>query len=397
MSFANPTSLRFGMNGTLAGRRYRVAGRVVMGMEDSGETYYWNEFNLVTDEGESAALVYEETERGAEWRMFKLFEPEYPITAADAATKNVGDPLNLDGTDVQVTLVDESRVYHIGGEAPEGVEVGDEAHYFNAEAGNTMQVASWTGDEVEVFRGINLPRSAVESAFGLRTVTSDKIASSFLRSEEPSSSSPSGFIKKIIGAALGLAILFVSYSSCRPMRQRAAVTKTSALASPLVLGSMGKLDGKSYRIRGHAVVEIAQVGQLYDRHEYYISDEDANRALLVYGTKLGAKDWLLFTPLQPLTPLTPQQAAALRVGEPVNLAGFVVPVSEIFQATIRQIEYQDIASPDAKNRDVFYGFATQAGPIQLLARWNDSGITFYRGKALPTKAVTAAFSQKTRN
>ena len=37
------------MTGTLSGTRYRVVGRVVLGMEEGGETYYWNEFNLVDD------------------------------------------------------------------------------------------------------------------------------------------------------------------------------------------------------------------------------------------------------------------------------------------------------------------------------------------------------------
>ncbi|MEI9864534.1 MAG: hypothetical protein WDN00_08275 [Limisphaerales bacterium] len=33
----------------------------------------------------------------------------------------------------------------IEGRAPDGVEVGDVANYFNAEAGDMMQVVSWTG------------------------------------------------------------------------------------------------------------------------------------------------------------------------------------------------------------------------------------------------------------
>ena len=69
------------------------------------------------------------------------------MTAADAATKRVGDRLNLTGEDVRVTLRSTSRVYHIEGQAPEGVEVGDVANYFNAQAGNDMQVVSWTGDD----------------------------------------------------------------------------------------------------------------------------------------------------------------------------------------------------------------------------------------------------------
>lgn len=383
------------MSGTLAGRRYRVLGRVVMGMEEAGETYYWNEFNLVNDEGKSATLVYEETERGGQWRLFTLFEPEFPITAEDAAAKRVGDPLNLDGTDVRVTLVDESRVYHIEGQAPEGVEVGDVAHYFNAEAGDTMQVVSWTGDEVEVYRGLNLPPSAVASAFGIRIRPTAGITSNFLRSGQDNNSTSSGFVMRIVGAILGAAILVAGYSSCRPARQRAGVVKTIAPASPLALGSVGRLDARTYRITGHALVEIAQVGRRYERHEYHLLNEDENRALLVYGTKPGAKDWVLFTPLQPLTPLTPQQAAALRVGESVNLEGFVAPVSELFQTTTRQTEGQNLAN--LKSGDVFYGLASQTGQIPLLVVWNDKSIAFYRGKVLPAKSVTDAFRQQTPN
>src|SRR5512140_1847742 len=113
MSFRNPTKLQLGMEGKLLGKHYRVAGRVVMGMEDEGQTYYWNEFNLLSDEDDSATLVYEETEKGGEWRLFTYFDPQFPITAEDAATRRVGDQLNLDGTDVSVTLVDKSRVYYI--------------------------------------------------------------------------------------------------------------------------------------------------------------------------------------------------------------------------------------------------------------------------------------------
>jgi len=59
--------------------------------------------------------------------------------------------------DARVTLVDESKVYWVEGRPPEGVELGDIANYFNALAGNRMYVVSWTGPEVEVFQGMDLP------------------------------------------------------------------------------------------------------------------------------------------------------------------------------------------------------------------------------------------------
>ena len=156
MSKSNPTPIRVGTYGTFNGVRYLVAGRLVMGMELDGERYFWNEFNLVSDNGDTATLVHEEGEHGTEWKMFVLFELEFPMSASDAAAKRVGDRINLEGTHVRISLVDESRVYHIEGDAPEGVELGDVAKYFNAQFGRDMIVVSWTDDEVEYYRGKDL-------------------------------------------------------------------------------------------------------------------------------------------------------------------------------------------------------------------------------------------------
>lgn len=46
--------------------------------------------------------------------------------------------VDITGKPMRVTCVDESRVLQIEGEAPEGVEVGDIAHYFNAETASDM-------------------------------------------------------------------------------------------------------------------------------------------------------------------------------------------------------------------------------------------------------------------
>ena len=41
MGHANPSPLRVGMTGMFAGKRYEITARVVMGVEEEGETYYW--------------------------------------------------------------------------------------------------------------------------------------------------------------------------------------------------------------------------------------------------------------------------------------------------------------------------------------------------------------------
>ena len=401
MSFANPTPLRLGMSATFNSTRYRVAGRVVMGVDVGGSTYYWNEFNLVSDGRESATLVFEETESGGTWRLFTTFEPEYPMTATDAATRRVGDELNLDGRDVRVTLVEESRVYHIEGQAPEGVEVGDVAHYFNAEAANRMLVVSWTGDEVEYYRGVNLKSGTVASAFNLRLEQfnrpSPSAGGSFFSAGSllNEGQSAPGLPMKIIGVALVIVISLASYASCRSSGRRAAVVKTHAPAAPLTLGGEGKLNEKTWHLVGHAVVEIAQVGRIFDRHEYRLTDEAQNEALLVCGLKPGEREWTLFKPLQPLSPLSPPQAAALRVGAMADVDGYVAPVTELFQSTIRQMDGTGLA--DWKSGAVSYGFSARTNSILLLARWNETGITFFRGEFLSAKEVTAALGPKPAN
>ena len=213
MSYPNPTSLRVGMQGRLLGTDYRVAGRVVLGMQEGRQTYYWQEFNLVSQTGESVTLVYEPTEAGAEWRCFTLFEPEYPLTAQDAATKPTGACLNLDGTDVRVTLIGNSRVFHIEGQAPEGVEIGDVAHYFNAEGRGARIVVSWTGEEVECYRGDDLSEAAVRAAFNL---PSTKLGSGLNVRSGPKTALPSQVWITVVGVFLVGVVGFVAWTLWRP-------------------------------------------------------------------------------------------------------------------------------------------------------------------------------------
>jgi len=392
MSFANPTPLRVGMTGLLGGTRYRVAGRVVVGMEEAGETYYWNEFHLVDEAGDAVTLVYEETEHGGEWKLFTLFEPPAPLSAAAAAAKQVGETLLLEGQRLRVTLVDESRVYHIEGEAPEGVEVGDVARYFNAEAGDKMIVVSWTGEEVEYYRGVTLPRGVVAAAFGL---PADVRQTLLPRAAEGRGGAPASAVLRVVLTVWTLALAFGWYSSCHSLRERVTRVKRSAPPALLTLGSAGVLEGRGVQVVAHRVVEIGQVGRVFDRHEYELAAEDGSRRLLVQGWTAGANDWALFSPLAPVGALTPERAATLRVGERVNLGGYVAPVTELFQTVVRQAEGRQ--PPGSQHGVVFFGFTASAKDALLLARWNQQGIGFYRGRILSGKEAEAAFRPKERN
>src|ERR1017187_10557088 len=377
------------MTGKLSDKQYRVVGRVVLGEEEDGGTYYLNEFNLESDAGEVATLVYEETERGGEWRLFQMFEPGCPMTVADAATKREGDPLDLDGTHMFVRLVSKSRVYHIEGKAPEGVDLGDVAHYVNAVSGNNMIVVSWTGSEVEFFKGLDLSPTTVSSAFNVRLVNFSRLF------RAPGASRQlSGLVVVLVVALVLVIVMVIGYRSFAPSRRPPAIVRTGAPASPLAIGKTGKLGGTRFQVQSHLLVEMAMVGRRFDRHEYVLSDDAGTKALLVRGSKPGAGDWWLFQPLQPLAPLSPQQAAAVRWGQTVDIDGVTAKVSELFQSTIHQVE-----SPEASELnpgDVFFGFTGRTRDPQLLVRWNANYINFFQGQALPGKDVVAAFGQPPR-
>ncbi len=392
MSFENPTRLRLGMSGNLGGKDYRVAGRSVLGETESGETYYWNEFNLETGSGEQATLVHDETNPVSQWRLFTLFDPEYPMTAADAASKRVGDQINLTGDDVRVTFRGASRVYHIEGQAPEGEAVGTVAEYFNAEAGSIMQVVSWTGEEVEYYNGVDLSRSTVATAFGLPPESGGAGGSIFPPFSGADASNSARGRKFAIWAAIALFLLFVIFGrgfSCSSGGEAAPVRKIQAGAPPLAVGATGTLFDKSYRVTAHTLVDIAEVGANWERHEYELSDDYGSRCLLICGDQPDPGDWVFLEPLFPVQVPTAREAAAKKIGDLVKLDGFTGTVTEIFLSTIEQTEGSE---GDGLPRGIVsYGLRGTNDSRTLLARWNDAGIQFFRGRTLPAKKAAAGF------
>lgn len=379
------------MWGTFSGARYRVAGRVVLGCDVDGERYFWNEFHLVDEKGNEATLVHEVGEHGVEWRIFVWFEPDYPLSAAEAASKRVGDRINLEGTDCRITLVDESRVYYVEGEAPEGVELGDTANYFNARLGKDMVVVSWTGDEVEYYRGKDVSGGLVATAFGLRVAEVSDFVDPFRDVGSISSSSEIHGKRIVQGvfAVVLIVMLVVGVTTCRSPRRPAPATKVSAPPAPFAPGNEGVFDGKLWRMRAHAVVEVSRVGARFERHEYHLTDADGNRALLVCGLKPGDDNWGWFTAIEPIEPLTPARAGALQTGETVNIDGSVGPITDLFQAVAQQTNSELL---DVRAGDLQFGFTVQAGTSLVQVRWNAARINFWRGRLRPARELSAAFN-----
>ncbi len=380
----NPPLLKVGQTGHLNGQNFHIAGRIEMAMDDGGVTYGWNEYYLVAPDGNAATLVQEDGEHGVEWRIFRLIEPSRPITAAEAATKKVGETIDLTGERLRISLVDESRVVRIEGQAPEGVEEGDVARYFNAESGNQMVVVSWTGDEVEVFRGIQLPGHAVNRAFGLKPQPIQ------LRPAVSTKPPGSGTTRKVL-VTIVLALLGIGFVNGRRLGCNKTSVSTAApmpIAPKLALGHTGMVHGAAHRVASRTQVEIARVGTRHTRQEYQLADETGASVFLVQGTSRSADEWLWLQPLEVTTesPLRPSQAATNRVGDAVFIGGETLRVTDLFLTRIRGTEGTNPARAGME----WYGLEARGPNLRIVARWDERDLTTYR-VAPASKAELDAF------
>jgi hypothetical protein len=387
MSFRNPTKIRPGMTGTFFNKTYRVIGRAVLGVLEDGRNYYWNEFYLESGGGAAATLVFEETEGGCAWRLFTMCDPQPPMTAVEAAAKREGDPVELDGAHLRVTRVDRSQVYYVEGKAPEGIATGKVASYFNADAGSREIVVSWTNEEVECYSGTTTSAPLVAAAFNLQGFA----AWSFMAGKGRSwLSARFCSLGALLLALVCIPLACIIDSSLS--RPAPGVKVIQAPASPLRVGASGALNDTPYKITGHELVEMAEMGRRWQRHQYDLDGPDHVEAWLVCDAGSNGPVWLLYTWMQPAIPLTPFEAGAKRAGQKVNVDGSDARITELFRATVHSSEGESVAG--GKAGDVFYGFAGQMSSNGfLLVRWNQTNVIYQQGVPVPAKTVLKTFSQ----
>lgn len=390
MSTANPTPVRVGMTGTFAGKPYTIIARVVMGMDEEGETYYWNEFYLSDGSDRIAMLVCEEVYGAQQWRLFTEFTPTTPLTAREAGMKKVGDRVNLDGVSAEVTVVDETCVYHIEGKAPDWVSVGDVAQYFNAEAGGKMWVVSWSGDEVEYYRGLNLHGELVAQALNL-PASSFKAASGI-----GGSGGGGGGVARGLGVGMalfgfGVAAMFmvrgcggtsrsVSYHPVSVAQPPPVVQRAPAPPPPLTVGTNVVLDGRTYQVVTHRVTGFTKVNAQWNTHHYQVADDNGQTNLLAVRLQAAQPTLHLFRQHAATRPPAPELAAAMRVGEKVTLDDFQGTITELLMSH----EVSRTGPPIAgfATNGLTYHYVATGSNGMLLASWNGERITFHRGQAV---------------
>jgi hypothetical protein len=227
---------------------------------------------------------------------------------------------------------------------------------------------SWTGDEVEVFRGIDVPAQDVTRAFGIQAVPVAPV----LRAGETETTSFGGMTKFIVIGIVAV-IGFSMYQSWRKPRMPAGIRKSATLVAPLTTGRTGSVGGKLCTLTGQATVEVCRVGAKYDWMEYALDDG----SLLVGGMNVGANEWFVFESALPDGELTPQLAATLGAGKTIALGGKTFRVEDLFQ-------YRTATASG-------FGLLARVGNDRAIVRWTENGVTAYVGRPIPETEVLAAF------
>jgi hypothetical protein len=389
MSTSNPTPLQVGASGTLEGHACTVTGRLVMSVEVDGETYYWNEYQLRDDTGATAILVYEDEESGPAWKLFLPLELQRPFTAREAATKKLGDVVMFDDVRAKVTLVDQSRVHFIEGEAPEDVTVGDVALYFNADADNRMYVASWTGDEIEFYRGRKLRRDQVTTAFKLPTMESG-VASLDNPSGGTSLSQVSA--KTIVtGGVLLVWVSMMFLQNCSPgTRLVEPPARLAARPLEVAVGRTARIGDREYTVRGHWVEAVSSPAGNFDRHEARLTSGEESWLLLERPERANSA-WLLLAAARLPPGMTPFALAALPVGAVIKVEGLDYRVSGLQMG--RTVSPQGDTSAVVRANADHFAFTARAGEAWLLARWSDKDAELFLGRQVAESAVRPALSE----
>jgi hypothetical protein len=151
------------MKARFGGVEYEVIGRIVWSMVEEGATYYWQEFQLIGQDGSTYYLEFDE----GQW---KLSSKVTPLTPIDPKSQDyaVGTHLNLDSSSATVTDRAVATAEHVEGELTYKLEVGDKMQYLDAKRLNTFYSVEWTEESIEYYRGKLLSEREVYQAFDLK-------------------------------------------------------------------------------------------------------------------------------------------------------------------------------------------------------------------------------------
>ncbi|MFN3650475.1 MAG: DUF4178 domain-containing protein [Armatimonadota bacterium] len=168
-AFPPRTPLRPGMKARFRGQEYEATGRVVLRQKDDEGWSQWEEWYLVSADGDLLYLEYDE----GKWKVSEPFIPREQVDPRELMVRATGGVMRLDGALHSIQDSGECEIAHVEGEFPWALVPGRRMRYLDLGAGGKFYSIEWTQDELEFYRGEYLDERAVMMMFGLHHVVAE--------------------------------------------------------------------------------------------------------------------------------------------------------------------------------------------------------------------------------
>ena len=151
------TQFQVGMQGLIEGKSFQIIGRVVY-HDDEGDI--WDEWLLLSADGEYVWISDSVNEGMALWRGFVPPEPVEPASLSE------GDTVTLRGEKIRVRDAGSARIDYLEGELTWKAAVGSTMNYVEADSPSQRISVEFTENEVEFYAGGRMDAAAIAKAFG---------------------------------------------------------------------------------------------------------------------------------------------------------------------------------------------------------------------------------------
>jgi hypothetical protein len=164
--FPPVSPLRIGMKARIMGKEYAAIGRLLYEQNEEGEVYRWEEWVLLSQDGEARYLEFDE----GKWTLSEAFHPGEAPSFAELAPATKGRSYRIGGMTANVSDAGTCRIYGVEGEVPWPVNPGQFLRFVDFEGGGGFFSAELDEREYEVewYRGRRMGESAVFEMFGLK-------------------------------------------------------------------------------------------------------------------------------------------------------------------------------------------------------------------------------------
>ncbi|WP_404423712.1 DUF4178 domain-containing protein [Nibricoccus sp. IMCC34717] len=367
--FQRDATLTLGRSGSLAGKRLTVVGRA--DLETVGGVYQWCEYRLLDSTGSEHILVEED----GDWRLFLAAGADPALSGPHLSNLTPGGDFTYAGKKHSVTFRGQSKVKRIEGDPPSGYAVGQIDNYLNAERGDLMVVATWSGSTpAEVFAGRTLPAGTVERAFGLP----------FRSAPYAASGSDWDFARTARGVWMGfLAVMVIGgiASNLDPWISYPSPPERKALPSlTLAPGETLSIEGQFWHPQSFERIEFRTTDGLREGQLLKLRSAGREGWLLRFAGA-SKQEWILLRKSEDPAPRTILQAATLRRGmrlDPATPGSITLLFQYQFSTPQDQTSWPTTNGSSASGQ----GLLETAGDQRKLLLWTADRSLLLTGRAL---------------